>query len=417
MRLRTPHATVPKSYPRPIRRGGDDRQRMQYSIAELSRFPFTTFVDQAFRALLKRPPDSSGFDAHVRLLISGGSKIEVLGNLRYSPEGRALGVRVDGLLPRYMLTKAYRLPVIGYPIEWLVSLAGLPRVVQHQRAADTVQYSRSYEIDAAGRALKQEVAVMRDHIARLGEQARAREAQFETELGALRGELQTMTIRTHEAQQHVLGMNHWLASLRENLGALDAAEAEQHRLAEHLLADVSADINHADDARGRRLVRWSERLATQLAARARVLDFGSGSAWVAQLAERGLDASGVDTNAVRCARAVAAGVSMLPGSLRAALARTADDSLDAISALSIGSLLRRVDAGSFLADARRALKPSGVLLFAFDEDPAVRADRLAGAADPALDADLLQRVLLAAGFVDVEIDDAADVASVMARNP
>ncbi len=417
MRLRTPHATVPKSYPRPIRRGGDDRQRMQYSIAELSRFPFTTFVDQAFRALLKRPPDSSGFDAHVRLLISGGSKIEVLGNLRYSPEGRAIGVRVEGLLPRYALTKAYRLPVIGYPIEWFVSLVGLPRVVQHQRAADTVQYSRSYEIDAAGRALKQEVAVLRDHIARLGEQARAREAQFDTEIGAMRGELQTMFVRSHEAQQHVLGMNHWLATLRENLGALDSAEAARRDRSEHLFADATADLDEADEQHRSHLERWSEAMATRLAARARVLDLGSGSEWVARLAGRGLDASGVDGNALRCARAVASGVSMVPGSMSAALSRTANGSLDAISALAIGSLLRRVDAGSLFADARRALKPAGLLLFAFDEDPSLRADRLAGAADPALDPVLLQRVLVAAGFVDIALDTSAGATCVLARNP
>ncbi|HEX5125053.1 MAG TPA: hypothetical protein VFV97_17545, partial [Rhodanobacteraceae bacterium] len=78
-------APPPRSTPTVSQDGTIDRARLDYAIAELTGEHYTAFVDRAFRALLKRPPDEPGLDAQVRLLAAGAPKAEILGNLRYSP--------------------------------------------------------------------------------------------------------------------------------------------------------------------------------------------------------------------------------------------------------------------------------------------------------------------------------------------
>lgn len=418
LRLRTP-AVKPR--PIPAKRAYDTSRR-EYSIAELAQFHFTTFVDHAYRALLKRPPDPAGFDAHVRLLISGGSKIEVLGNLRFSAEGRALGVRVRNLLPMYALTKLYRVPVVGYASEWIVALYGLPKMVRFVRAVDTVHYSRSYEIDAAGRALKQTVAELRENSVRLVEDVAVRHGQFEQQYAglelAMRTEQGVLATHTEESRHLVLSMNHWLTSLRQNLAALEAAEHEQRRRADALLVDVIEPTASELAGRAARFDSWIELLAAHIAPRSRVLDLAGGRDWLARIAGRGFDASGVDSNSEIRARARADGLLISPGSPAEVLARTADGALDALTVLAVGSVLRRIPAATLFDATRRTLKPGGLLLLAFDNDAGERADRLAGAADSVLGADLLTRALAAAGFIDITRTLAADGSvALLAHNP
>jgi len=89
-------------------------ERASYGLPELLEPLDETFVDHAYRALLRREPDTAGKRHHLEQLRSGRStKIEILGQLRYSPEGHRVGVTVRGLRLPFMLQTAYRLPVIG----------------------------------------------------------------------------------------------------------------------------------------------------------------------------------------------------------------------------------------------------------------------------------------------------------------
>ena len=116
---------------------GIDRDRVDYAIGDLTGAHYSAFLDVAYRALLKRAPDDAGSTTQVRLLAAGASKAEILGNLRWSSEGKRVHVHVRGLLPRYVIAKLGRVPVFGYAINWFIALAGLPVLLRHQRAADT----------------------------------------------------------------------------------------------------------------------------------------------------------------------------------------------------------------------------------------------------------------------------------------
>ncbi len=96
-----------------------------------------SLLDAAYRALLQRPPDQRGLAGYRHALRTGRrTKVEVLGRIRFSAEGRVHRVHVAGLRAAFVLALAYRVPVAGPLLGWLVALARLPLHWQDRRALE-----------------------------------------------------------------------------------------------------------------------------------------------------------------------------------------------------------------------------------------------------------------------------------------
>ena len=79
------------------------------------------FVDAAYRAVLKRSPEQAESLRDLKRLRSGPvNKIDLLADLRFSPEGRAKGVQLDGLLVPALIRRLgqLRLSVIRFVSAW-----------------------------------------------------------------------------------------------------------------------------------------------------------------------------------------------------------------------------------------------------------------------------------------------------------
>jgi len=114
------------------------------------------FVDAAYRGLLKRSADAEGKKYFLEGLRGGRlSKIEILGRLRYSPEGRRHGLRVRSLLPAFAVQHATRLPVIGGLVAFAVGVVRLPRYMRSLQGLEGYQHQRNAELEAAIRQLAQ----------------------------------------------------------------------------------------------------------------------------------------------------------------------------------------------------------------------------------------------------------------------
>jgi SAM-dependent methyltransferase len=85
----------------------------RYALQDLLCHQDRDFIHVAYLAVLGRPPDANGFDTYLRLLRSGSSKLEVIGYLHESPEGRQAGRSIRGLAVHNFMAKLVRLPVIG----------------------------------------------------------------------------------------------------------------------------------------------------------------------------------------------------------------------------------------------------------------------------------------------------------------
>jgi hypothetical protein len=109
----------------------------RYHVNDLLCYHGQTFVKAAYQALLLRSPDRGGFDNYLKLLRNGCSKIDILGRLRYSKEGKAAGVDITGLRMPFLLRQVCRIPVIGRFVEVLAAIWRLPHFERQQQLVET----------------------------------------------------------------------------------------------------------------------------------------------------------------------------------------------------------------------------------------------------------------------------------------
>ena len=78
-------------------------EKPDYEIADFLVYEDESFISNAYRGLLRREPDEEGFGfALNQLRAHPESKLSLLINLRFSPEGKGCAVPVHGLLKCYL---------------------------------------------------------------------------------------------------------------------------------------------------------------------------------------------------------------------------------------------------------------------------------------------------------------------------
>ncbi len=106
----------------------------RYHVNDLLKYHDRNFIQNAYRAILKRGPDASGYSAFIESLRSARlNKIDILARLRYSAEGRAKKVEIEGLLAPAIVRKAYRVPLLGYLLNLAVAIARLPVMIRGEQ--------------------------------------------------------------------------------------------------------------------------------------------------------------------------------------------------------------------------------------------------------------------------------------------
>jgi len=333
------------------------------SIPELAGLAGPAFVDNAYRAILGREPDAAGFAQQMAALGAGANKIEILGDLRYSAEGRQRNVAIPGLRPRYVLAKLGRVPVVGAIVQWIVAALSLPHMMRHQRATEASLAVNFGEVRSALAIAEQRFAEaeqrdadLRRDLAGAVEELSERITRTETATHEIRVYIESVNASVAELRQLALTMNHWTIEVRKSIAAIEAAEADEraHRDEQEAAAVLAARAR--DGGRPERLAAWVGELARHLPEGASVLDLGVGTDWLAALDARGFVASAIETNAALHRDARARKLDVTLGDPAALIARIEDASLDALS----------IDARAFDAplasEARRILKRGGVLV-------------------------------------------------------
>jgi SAM-dependent methyltransferase len=178
----------------------------QYHARDLLKYHDRNFVQNAYRAILKRGPDATGYTAFIESLHSGRlNKIDVLARLRYSTEGRAKRVRVKGLFVPAAVRQLYRLPLLGYVLRLGVGLVRLPVSARHQQQFEAHMLAQQQlVVDHANhlsQALSQHGREVASALAQLAESSSAAAAQQQERFDQLKHEQQALASAQQALEQ------------------------------------------------------------------------------------------------------------------------------------------------------------------------------------------------------------------------
>lgn len=214
-----------------------------YVLQDLLRFSDEDLVDNAFRILLRRPPSIEDRAHYLRALRSGSvGKVEMLGNIRFSEEGRANSVHVDGLLLPYKMHKWRRVPVLGWFLAMAIAIYRLPRLFAHLQRMEAAAAQESHEL---GRALNGLAGAVDDHFTLLLER------------------LETLASRLTKREQAGQEVRDAVGMVEANLMQLEGAQAALENRLQRRVSEAVQALRAAADGLQKQLVTQAE-LLTQV---------------------------------------------------------------------------------------------------------------------------------------------------------
>jgi SAM-dependent methyltransferase len=397
----------------------------RYHINDLLRYHDRTFVQSAYRAILKRSPDAAELERDLTSLRSGRiNKIDLLAALRFSVEGRAKQVQVDGLIFPSTIRRIGRLPVVGYFIRLAIALLRLPRFVsdqrefagyvlsQNQQIADFINLASTSEVefrrevskrfDTSHEELRQQQSALEnqnnERFDEIQQQLDVGLQRIETEIAALKGDLESRleadeTTRRAEMSQFVTGQQAAGDRLRAEVERFQMqlqqvrseltlqgrklnvmpGPANEPRSETGLRPSSDAHRHDAlyaaleDRFRGTRedvKERFSVYLQFVKGNVGPVLDVGCGRGeWLELLHENGIKASGVDTNRVLIEQCRERSLEVVEEDALVYLRSLPDQSLGAVTGFHIIEHVSLDQLLSLIDEVMRVLIPGGVAIF------------------------------------------------------
>lgn len=236
------------------------RSDARYHVNDLLKFHDSSFIQNAYRAILKRGPDAVGYKTFLESLRSAQlNKVDILARLRYSAEGRAKQVEIEGLWLPAMIRKAYRVPFFGYVLNLLIALARLPLqirsqqqfeahmlaqleiIVQHLNHVDRTLLAHADEVSQVFQTQAESSKTLKIELQQQFEQSRAQVDQAQQQTHAVEQELR-QTQQQNEREEERL--SRWIEETRRRNELL----VEQHVIIgkEHDLIRKEHDLIRKD---------------------------------------------------------------------------------------------------------------------------------------------------------------------------
>jgi SAM-dependent methyltransferase len=375
-----------------------------YHVNDLLQYHDRNFIQNAYRAILKRGPDAIGYKEFMESLHSGRlNKLDILARLRYSQEGRAKKVQVNGLLVPAAIRTIYRIPGIGYLLNLAMAIFRLPATIRSQQQFESHALAQQEliadHVNQVVFALSGEVHQVTEQLKRQLERVFQKEQQISAEL-ALQGQrLAGVLEETRKRLSAPLD--------RERLQTI--ADEESHTLDAFYASFDEQFRGSREEIKGR--------LRTYLPIIAKngvgtepmpILDVGCGRGeWLEVLKEEQLRATGVDSNRILVAQCGNRGLEVVEEDLMDHLQHLPDASLGAVTGFHIIEHLPIETLVRFLNETVRVLKPGGVVIFETPNPENVLVGSCNFYFDPThrnpLPSQVMKFLVESKGFVGVEI--------------
>ena len=334
----------------------EPRSDHHYHINDLLRYHDRVFVQAAYRAVLKRSPDETESLRELTRLRSGNvNKVDLLADLRFSPEGRAKGVQLDGLVFPSLIRRLGQLPLIGYPIRLGIALLRLPNSLRDQREFGSYVLSQHEQIadfiNVATNRLTERLDTLANEQQTIAERQQDNQKwqeHFEGVAGTYFDDLkqQIAAWRAEATQQ--------LTALRFRIGDVTDSDLEQlYAALEERFRGSRAEIKE----RFREYLPYVNQSAP-------VIDLGCGRGeWLELLMENSIEARGIDTNTLQIRQCTDRGLDAVEADLFVYLQNLPDESAGAITGFHIIEHLPFNALVTLLNEVLRVLRPGGVAIF------------------------------------------------------
>jgi 2-polyprenyl-3-methyl-5-hydroxy-6-metoxy-1,4-benzoquinol methylase len=118
-------------------------QNRVHVMSDFTKYYDEEFIKNAYNLIFYREPDEHGKNHYLSLLRSGKlSKTEVVASLYFSKEGREQNIVILGIKKRYILTMLYKIPILGYIVKTLYTVATLPKLIARINSHENLFYTQ-----------------------------------------------------------------------------------------------------------------------------------------------------------------------------------------------------------------------------------------------------------------------------------
>jgi SAM-dependent methyltransferase len=202
-------------------------------LARLVNLHDQEFILAAYIEIMGREPDEAGGVHYLQQLRQGNlSKVEILGRLRYSKEGRTRGVPIPRLFCRFALAVVQKVPVVGFLVSLPVSLLRVPRLVRNLQVLEQTYYQGAQELenrlvsafgvlDSALAELDQRRGELENRLVSAFGVLDSALAELDQRRGELENRLDAQENRLESQQFELVQLNSNLANLARSLEALN----------------------------------------------------------------------------------------------------------------------------------------------------------------------------------------------------
>ena len=322
----------------------------RYHINDLLRYHDRVFVQVAYRAVLKRSVNETELLRDLRQLRSGNvNKVDLLATLRFSPEGRAKGVQLEGLLLPALIRRLGQVPLLGYPIRLGIALVRLPNLIRDQREFGSYLLAQNEQMaDFINGSLTERLTDRLNILANEQHKTTQRVEDFESLTGTNFDNLQqNIAASRRDATQQ-------LNAVRLRIGDLPDPRLEQLYVA---LEDRFRGAREEIKERFRVYLPYVQ-------GRAPVIDLGCGRGeWLELLRDNGNEARGVDGNSIQVEQCRARGLDVIEQDVFAYLKNMSDESAGAITGFHIIEHFPFRVLMDLLNEVMRVLRPGGIAIF------------------------------------------------------
>jgi len=393
-----------------------------YNMAELLKYQDLDFIHNAYTAVLRRPPDIQGGALYLEKLHNGTlSKIEILGRLRYSREGRGKKVLVKGLMLRFFFRTLQGIPLLGRMIQTLTGIVNLPTVLKNIQTLESSLYANNRIAREEAEQLRAYIIRLSNHIEDLQEKITQYQQASHKEIDKkLSDAIKTISENVHNNALNILNLQHTSRTFME-----EARKRTPEPFSPDEIKNMFKEKDHLMDAmyvafenrfRGDRK-EIKERVqvylpqvqkALEATADSPILDVGCGRGeWLELLKEQNIKARGLDLNRIMVSQCQELGLDVIESDVIDYLKQIKDNTLSMVTGFHIIEHVPFEILIKLFDEALRVVKPGGMVIFETPNPENVLVGACTFYTDPThhhpIPPQTAAYFMEARGFVDIEI--------------